>query len=160
MALLYPRPGELRLSTWNEFDLDAGVWTIPAERMNMRREHKKPLSKPAIDLLKELKEFSGPEGLVFKSLYARGHPIIENTLNQALRRMGFSKDEATSHGCRSSASSLLNESGLWNPDAIEAELAHVGADQVRKAYHRTPYWDERVKMADWWAEFVLDLAKS
>ena len=66
--------------------------------------------------------------------------------------MGYTKEEHTSHGFRSSASSLLNESGKWNPDAVEAELAHVGADQVRKAYHRATYWEERVKMAAWWAE--------
>jgi integrase len=81
--------------------------------------------------------------------------MSENTMNTALRRMGFSKTEATSHGFRSSASSLLNESGLWNPDAIEAELAHIGADEVRKAYHRALYWEERVRMCDWWATQVL-----
>ncbi|MBB35851.1 MAG: integrase [Hirschia sp.] len=158
LVLLYPRPGELRLSHWDEFDLAAGIWTRPAERMKMRREHKKPLPPCAIELLKSLVEFTGPSGLVFKSLYARGRPISENTMNQALRRMGFDKNEATSHGFRSSASSLLNESGKWNPDAIEVELAHVGADQVRKAYHRSMYWKERVEMANWWAEYILHIS--
>ena len=160
MALLYPRPGELRLAHWEEFDLQKGVWTIPAARMKMRREHRKPLSRAAIDILQDLQTVTGPNGLAFKSLYARGRPISENTLNQALRRMGFTKDEATSHGFRSSASSLLNESGKWNPDAVEAELAHVGADQIRKAYHRASYWEERAEMAEWWADFVLELEKS
>ena len=154
MALLYPRPGELRLAHWEEFDLQKGVWTIPFARMKMRREHRKPLSTAAIDILQDLQAVTGHDGLAFKSLYARGRPISENTLNQALRRMGFTKDEATSHGFRSSVSSLLNESGKWNPDAIEAELAHVGADQIRKAYHRASYWDERVQMTEWWANEI------
>jgi len=72
--------------------------------------------------------------------------------------MGFEKDEMTSHGFRASASSLLNESGKWNPDAIESELAHMGADQVRRAYHRATYWEERVKMADWWAREIAGMA--
>ena len=75
-------------------------------------------------------------------------------MNQSLRRMGYEKGVHTSHGFRASASSLLNESGLWNYDAIEAELAHVGSDQVRRAYHRSRYWEERVKMADWWADRI------
>lgn len=156
MVLLYPRPGELRLAHWAEFDLGNGTWTIPEDRMKMRRQggHVKPLPAMAIDILRELEFFVGNDGYVFPSLYARGKPISENTLNQALRRMGFSSDEATSHGFRSSASSLLNESGRWNPDAIEAELAHAGADQVRRAYHRATYWDERIDMAAWWADEV------
>ena len=77
--------------------------------------------------------------------------MSENTLNYALRRMGFQQTEATAHGFRASASSLLNESGKWQPDAIEAELGHVGADAIRKAYHRAQYWDERRRMAEWWA---------
>ena len=84
--------------------------------------------------------------------------MSENTLNQSLRRMGFDKTEATSHGFRSSASSLLNESNLWNPDAIEAELAHKVRDQIRGAYMRTPFWDERVRMAEWWSEQVQEIA--
>lgn len=155
MSLLYSRPGELRLSHWQEFDLGKKVWTIPAERMKMRREHKKPLSEPVIGILGEIRELTGSDTRVFPSLTGRDRPISENTMNQALRRMSLSSDEMTSHGFRASASSLLNESGLWNPDAIEAELAHVGGDQVRKIYHRAEYWDERVRMADWWGSKVL-----
>ena len=151
MAILYPRPGELRLARWSEFDLEAGVWEIPEERAKMRRPHKKPLPRLAIDILEELKAYSGQSKFAFKSDLSRGKAISENTLNQSLRRMGFSADEMTSHGFRASASTLLNESGKWNPDAIEAELAHIGADEVRRAYHRALYWDERIKMADWWA---------
>ena len=155
LILLYSRPGELRLAKWGEFDLDKAIWTIPAERMKMRREHRKPLPKVAIKLLHELLELNNESDWVFPSALSPGMPISENTLNGALRRMGFTKDECSAHGFRASASSLLNESGKWSPDAIEAELAHMGADEVRRAYHRSLYWDERVQMADWWAKQIL-----
>ncbi|MEP4703345.1 MAG: integrase arm-type DNA-binding domain-containing protein [Hyphomicrobiales bacterium] len=157
MAYLYPRPGELRQAEWSEFDLEAKTWSIPVERMKMRRPHKKPLSEAAVDVLKELHTLTGHRDLVFPSYQSPRRPMSENTLNHALRRMGYDKTQVTAHGFRASASSLLNESGKWNPDAIEAELAHVGADEVRKAYHRATYWDERVKMAEWWAVEILNL---
>jgi integrase len=158
MALLYTRPGELRLSYWDEFDFKAATWNIPAERMKMRREHTKPLSKPVIALLKQHQLQSGASARVFPSLTGRDRPISENTMNQALRRMSFSAEEMTSHGFRASASSLINESGLWDQDAIEAELAHADQNQVRRIYHRALYWEQRVKMADWWAAEVLSMA--
>ncbi|MEN0654082.1 MULTISPECIES: tyrosine-type recombinase/integrase [Hyphobacterium] len=154
MALLYTRPGELRLALWEEFDLEKAIWIIPAARTKMRREHVKPLPKLAVEILKTLISETGSNYRAFPSLVTPGRPISENTLNQALRRMGFDKDEHTSHGFRASASSLLNESGLWNSDAIEAELGHVGADEVRRAYHRARYWDERVRMTEWWARAI------
>ncbi|MEM9669650.1 MAG: integrase arm-type DNA-binding domain-containing protein [Pseudomonadota bacterium] len=157
MVLLYPRPGELRLALWEEFDLEKATWTIPASRMKMRREHVKPLPRMAIDILRALQFETGSNQRVFPSSIAREKPISENTMNQALRRMGFEKDEHTSHGFRASASSLLNESGKWNEDAIEAELAHVGADQVRRVYHRSLYRDERIRMSDWWAEQIAQM---
>ena len=160
MALLYPRPGELRLSKWAEYDLRKRTWTIPAEHTKMRREHKKPLPGAAVDILTRLHTVTGSEPFVFISQLSRGKPISENTLNGSLRRLGYAKDEMTSHGFRASASSLLNESGKWHPDAIEAELAHMGADQVRKAYHRATYWDQRVEMTEWWAGQVLGFART
>lgn len=159
MALLYTRPGELRLAHWKEFDFEKRVWTIPEERMKMRRPHKKPLAEPVIEILRDLKSQTGSRTRVFPSLTGNDRPISENTMNQALRRMSFSREEMTSHGFRSSASSLLNESGLWNPDAIEAELAHADTNQIRRIYHRALYWEERVKMADWWAQEVLSMAQ-
>jgi integrase len=157
MALLYPRPGELRQAEWPEFDLDAAVWTIPPSRTKMRREHRKPLSAAAVAILRELFRLTGHRPLVFPSVQSPSKPLSENTLNAALRRMGFAHSEATAHGFRSSASTLLNESGKWLPDAIEAELAHVGADNVRRAYHRAAYWDERKEMADWWAAEIATI---
>ncbi|TIX83670.1 MAG: DUF4102 domain-containing protein [Mesorhizobium sp.] len=152
MALLYPRPGELRQAEWSEFDLDKNVWTIPAARTKMRREHRKSLPAQAVEILRELSALTGHGRLAFPSVQSTLRPLSENTLNAALRRLGFTKGEVTAHGFRASASTLLNESGLWSADAIEAELAHVGADEVRRAYHRALYWDDRVKMAAWWAD--------
>jgi len=157
MALLYPRPGELRHAHWCEFDFDAGVWTIPAKRTKMRREHRKPLPKIAIDILQELQNLTGNGALLFPSVRSPGRPLSENTLNAALRRLGYTKDQATAHGFRATASTLLNESGKWSPDAIETELAHMGADEVRRAYRRATYWEERVKMAEWWARLLKPL---
>ena len=159
MAYLYPRPGELRQAEWIEFDLVQAIWTIPATRAKMRREHKKPLPKQAVHILRELKKQTGDGKLVFPSIQSRLKPMSENTLNGALRRMGFSKQEVTSHGFRATASTLLNESGKWAPDAIEAELAHVGSDEVRRAYHRALYWNDRVRMAEWWAAQIEIMGK-
>lgn len=151
LAILYPRPGELRMARWDEFDLDSSEWTIPAERTKMRREHRKPLPPLAVHLLRELHMMTGYSEFAFVSAQNARRPISENTLNNALRRLGYAKERASAHGFRASASSLLNESGCWNPDAIEAELGHAGTDTVRKAYHRAAYWNERVRMAEWWA---------
>jgi integrase len=128
--------------------------------MKMRRPHHKPLAEPVIEILRKLQEQTGNRVRVFPSLTGNDRSISENTMNQALRRMSFTKDEMTPHGFRSSASSLLNESGLWNPDAIEAELAHADSNQVRRIYHRALYWEERVRMADWWADEVLAMAQA
>lgn len=154
MAYLHTRPGELRLAEWPELNLDSAIWTIPGSRMKMRREHRKPLPRQAVELFRAQKELTGDERYVFPSIKSRRQPISENTLNGALRRLGFTKDEMTSHGFRASANSLLNESGKWNPDAIEVEQSRVGADEVRRAYHRAQYWDERVRMQQWWADEI------
>jgi integrase len=151
MALLYPRPGELRLAEWTEFDLERAIWTIPTSRTKMRREHRKPLPQKAVAILLDLHKLNGHGRLVLPSVQSPLRPMSENTMNAALRRLGYSRSEATAHGFRATASTLLNESGKWLPDAIEAELGHVGADEVRRAYHRAAYWDERQKMAEWWA---------
>jgi integrase len=154
MVLLYPRPGELRLAYWKEFDFEKRTWTIPETRAKMRRQHVKPLPGLAVSILKDLQALNNRSLLVFPSHQSPGKPISEVTMNRALQRMGYSQKEHTPHGFRASASSLLNESGKWHADAIEAELGHLGTDEVRKAYHRARYWEERVKMAEWWAEEV------
>lgn len=159
LALLFTRPGELRLARWAEFDLEAGLWMIPAERMKMRRPHRVPLPPQAVGLLRKLHELTGHRELLFPGVRSHLRPMSENTMNAALRRLGYSKDEMTGHGFRAAASSLLNESGLWNADAIEAQLAHVEGNSIRKAYARAEYWDERVKMMEWWANQLDEMRR-
>lgn len=155
MAFLFPRPGELRHARWSEFDFNKAVWTIPAERMKMRREHRKPLPPAALHILLDLRGTSCPEDYVLPAITNPERPMSENTMNGALERLGFPGERMTPHGFRASASTLLNESGLWNPDAIEAELAHVDTKGVRSIYNRARYWAERVEMMHWWAGQVL-----
>jgi integrase len=157
MALLFPRPGELRAAEWSEFDLKAGVWSIPAAHTKMRRPHRVPLSPQAVAVLTELKVITGRSNLVLHSVRTVREPISENTLNAALRRLGYSKDEMTAHGFRATASTLLNESGKWNPDAIERQLAHVEGNDVRRVYARGEHWKERAEMMAWWADHLDEL---
>ena len=154
MALLFPRPGELRLSKWPEFDIEKHVWTIPAERTKMRREHQIPLPTQAETILLDLQKITGHAEFVLPGLAKIDRPISENTMNLALRRMGYSDAEMTSHGFRATASTLLNESGKWSSDAIERQLAHIDKNAVRRAYARGLFWDERVKMMSWWADHL------
>lgn len=148
------RPGELRKATWDEINLDQKVWTIAAGRMKMRKEHAVPLSDQVIAYLRELHELTGPTDFVFPAFHTSLRPMSENTVNMALRRMGYTSDEVTAHGLRTTASTLLNESGLWHPDAIERALAHGDSNQVRGIYNRGQYWDERVRMAQWWSDLI------
>lgn len=157
LALTAQRPGEIRHAKWEEFDFQEKIWSLPAAKMKMRRDHNVPLPDQAIALLDELRMITGNGFYLFPSLRSWQRPMSENTLNAALRRMGYSGDEMTAHGFRASFSTLANESGLWNPDAIEAALAHVERNEVRKAYNRGLYWDERVKLADWWARYLEEL---
>lgn len=154
------RPGELRKALWSEIDLDNAVWNIPAERMKMRRPHTVPLSRQIVSYLRELHELTGPEGFVFPAFHTFRRPMSENTLNQAFRRMGYSAGDVTAHGLRTTASSLLNESGKWHPDAIERSLAHADSNAVRGTYNRGRYWDERVEMHQWWSDYLDALRAS
>ncbi|OYX67026.1 MAG: integrase [Sphingomonadales bacterium 32-64-17] len=158
-ANVFVRPGELRHAEWGEIDLDGGLWIIPAEKMKMRRPHQVPLSRQSVELLKQVQEITGPIGYVFPSIRTRTRPMSENTINAGLRRLGFGGDEMTAHGFRAMASTLLNESGRWNPDAIERALAHGDEDRVRAAYHRGAHWKERVEMAQWWSDYLDQLRK-
>jgi integrase len=160
MALLFPRPGELRAADCAEFDLDKAVWTVPAARMKMRRPHRVPLSTQAIGILKQFREIPGQAALLFPSIRTKTRPISEGTLNAALRRLGYGKDEVTPHGFRATASSLLNECGKWHPDAIERQLAHIENNDVRRAYTRGEYWEQRVEMMQWWANYLDELKRT
>lgn len=157
MALLFPRPGELRASEWGEFDLDKAVWSLPAARMKMRRPHRVPLSHQAVVILRQMRSLDDTGTLLFPSVRTASRPISDGTLNAALRRLGYGKDEVTAHGFRATASTLLNESGKWHPDAIERQLAHVEGNDVRRAYARGEYWEERVAMMQWWANYLDEL---
>ncbi|MCI4684766.1 site-specific integrase [Rhodoblastus acidophilus] len=159
LPLTFVRPGELRAAEWAEFDLDAAVWAIPAEKMKMKRPHRVPLAPQAVVILRDLQKLTGAGKLLFPSIRSATRCMSENTINAALRRLGFSKDEMTGHGFRSAASSILNESGLWNSDAIERQLAHVDNDSIRRAYARADFWDERVRMMAWWADKCDELRR-
>jgi integrase len=156
LALLFPRPGELRLAQWSEFDLERAVWSVPASRMKMRRPHRMPLPDQALELLGALRLIS-KGNFLFPGIRSPSRPISDGTLNAALRRLGYGKDEATGHGFRATASSLLNESGKWHPDAIERQLAHIEGNSVRAAYARGEHWNERVSMMQWWADYLDQL---
>ncbi len=160
MALLYPRPGELRQAAWDEFDLDNGTWEIPAARMKLRHPHVKPLSRQAVAILRRLHQITGPKGYVFPALGKSGRPMSENTMNLALRRMGIGSEKHSSHGFRASASTMLNASNLFSIDAIEHSLAHQDRDAVRRAYARGDAMTERQKMAQWWADHLDHLRGS
>ena len=125
MALLFPRPGELQLARWCELDFESRIWRIPGSRMKMRRDHAVPLSRKALKVLADLRGVTGATELAFPSSGLSTRPLSENTLNAALRRMGYGKQEATSPGFRTTASTLLNGSRKWHPDAIERQLAHM-----------------------------------
>ena len=153
-ALCFARPGETRSMEWTELDLENAVWTIPAAKAKMRREHHVPLSSQALAVIEEMKELFGDSRYVFPSMMSGKKVLSENSMNSALRRMGVAADEHTAHGFRSSASSILNESGEFKPDAIEAQLAHLDGSKVRRVYNRATYWSERVRMMQWWADML------
>ncbi len=149
---LFVRPGELRQAEWSEFDFEEGVWAIPAEKMKMRRPHQVSLSKQALAIIADIRPLSGKHRYLFPCQGKRDRPMCENTLNLALQRLGYGGGRMTTHGFRAMASTLLNESGNWTPDAIERQLAHVDANSVRRVYARGEYWDERVRMMQAWSD--------
>ncbi|WP_176591625.1 integrase arm-type DNA-binding domain-containing protein [Sphingobium sp. EM0848] len=157
---VFQRPGEIRQLEWKEVNFDKAVWIIPEEKMKMRQPHSVPLSRQALAILSEMRSLSGSGRYAFPSIRTRARPISDNTINAALRRMGYSKDQMTAHGFRTSASSLLNESGKWNPDAIERALAHMVAGSVRRIYNQSAYWGERIEMAQWWSDYLDQLRDS
>ena len=156
--LLFVRPGELRKAKWSEFSLDGDepTWRIPAERMKMREQHLVPLGRQAIAILRELQPLTGPDGYVFPSVRNSSRPMSENTLNVALRRLGYAKDTMTAHGFRSMASTILNEQ-QWHKDAIERQLAHGERDKVRGSYNFAEHLPERKRMMQGWADYLDSL---
>jgi integrase len=158
LALTAARPGDLRLAQWEgEFDLDVGVWTVPASRMKMREPHKAPLARQAVEILRRLQKEDGLARPASPFLFPSprpGRPLSENAFNVALRAMGFGKEDISAHGFRSTFSTMANESGLFAFDAIERALAHQDGSEVRRAYHRADYFEERKRLMQWWADKV------
>jgi integrase len=152
---VFVRPGELRHAEWTEFDLEAAVWSIPAGKMKMRRPHRVPLSRQALAIIRHLKAVTGNGRWLFPSVRTVLRPISENTLNAALRRLGYASAEMSTHGFRAMAATRLNEMGRWNSDAIERQLAHQEANAVRRAYtHGAEFWSERVQMMQVWSDYL------
>jgi integrase len=147
------RPGELRRAEWAEFDLDGAEWRIPAARMKMREQHIVPLSTQAVEVMRELMPLTGRGRYVFPGARTNGRPMSENTVNAALRRLGYASDQMTGHGFRSMASTRLNEQG-WHRDAIERQLAHAERDAVRAAYNYAEHLPERKRMMQSWADYL------
>jgi integrase len=158
--LLFVRPGELRGAEWSEFELEAAdpVWRIPADRMKMRESHLVPLSTQAVAILEALRPLTRSGRYLFPSLRSRERSMSNNTLNAALRRLGYSGDEMTAHGFRAMASTLLNEQG-FAPDVIELQLAHAERNKVRAAYNRAQRLKERRTLMQQWADY-LDALKT
>ena len=154
---IFVRPGELRFAEWAEFDLEKSIWSIPDYKTKMRRPHMVPLSQQAVAILGKIEHDASLSPFLFPSLRSGDRPMSDNTLNAALRRLGYGKDEMTAHGFRAMAATLLNEMGIWNADAIERQLGHADNNGVRRAYARGEYWEERIKMMQYWSDYLDQL---
>lgn len=151
--LVFVRPGELRRAEWVEFDLDVAEWRLPAEKMKSNAPHIVPLSRQAVELLRGLAPLTGRGRYLFPSVRGRDRPMSENTINAALRRLGYTSEEMTGHGFRAMASTALHELG-WESDIIERQLAHGERNKVKAAYNRAQYLRERRKMMQAWADML------
>lgn len=156
LPYVFVRSSELRGATWAEIDLDRAEWLIPAERMKMRRPHFVPLARQVVALLRVLHNLTGNRELVFPGTASASRCISDMGLLNALRRMGYGRDEMTVHGFRSMASTRLNEMG-YRPDVIEAQLAHAEKNSIRNAYNRAQYLPERRTMMQEWADYLDSL---
>ena len=152
--LLFVRPGELRHMEWAEIDLEAGAWNIPADKMKMKQPHLVPLAKQAVEVLKEIQPLTGSGRYVFPSVRSTRRPMSNNTVNAALRRMGFERDEMTGHGFRAMARTILDEVLQVRPDFIDHQLAHAVRDPLGRAYNRTKHLKERRRMMQTWADYL------
>lgn len=152
LILTAVRPGELRAAPWAEFDLDAATWTIPKERMKARRPHLVPLPRQAVAILRQLQEITGGYTLLFPGQQNAERPMSENTINKALRLMGY-EGRQTGHGFRHLLSTELNGRG-YNRDWIERQLAHGDNDEIRDTYNHATYLEQRREMMQAWADSV------
>ena len=159
-VMLFVRPGELRQAEWSEIDLDAGLWKIPAEKMKLRVAHVVPLATQAVGILRELHTLTGRGRFVFPSHRTPQRPLSENGVNVALRSLGFDNGTVTGHGFRATARTLLVEELRFNVDVVEMQLAHAVRDPLGRAYNRTTFIDDRIKMMQTWADWLDKLAAS
>lgn len=157
--LFFVRPGELRHAEWSEFNFENAEWNIPASKMKMKEPHLVPLSKQAIEILTQLKKFTGANRYVFPSERTFDRPMSNNTILAALRNLGYSKEEMTPHGFRAMARTILDEVLQVRPDFIEHQLAHAVRDPNGRAYNRTSHLAERRKMMQQWADYLDELKK-
>lgn len=158
-AYFFVRPGELRHAEWAEINLEESEWRIPGEKMKMGELHIVSLANQPKRIIKEvLFPLTGGGKYMFPSIRSTKRPMSENTVNAALRRLGYEHDEMTGHGFRSMASTVLNEQG-WNRDAIERQLAHAERDSIRAAYNYAEHLPERRKMMQAWADYLDELRK-
>ena len=155
--LVFVRPGELRHAEWQEIDFDKQEWRIPGHKMKMGEVHIIPLSPQALEILQSIHPLTGDGQYIFPSIRSTARPMSENTINGALRRMGYEKDEMTGHGFRSMASTLLHEHG-WPHEAIERQLAHAERNKVVAAYNYAEHLPKRKEMMSWWADYLDELA--
>lgn len=151
---VFVRPGELRQAQWSEINFEQAEWNIPSERMKIKKSHSVPLSVQAMEILRELKALTGRSQFLFPSARSNARPLSNNALNAALRRMGFEKDEMTTHGFRALARTILDEVLGFRPEIIEHQLAHVVKDPLGRAYNRTTHLGERKKMMQDWADYL------
>ena len=154
--LVFVRPGELRAAEWKEIDLDSATWNIPAHRMKMDSPHVVPLATQAVAILRELQPVTGKGALVFPGIRSAQRPMSENTINGALRSLGYEGSVMVAHGFRTMASTLLNGK-RWDADIIEAQLAHKERNEVRAVYNKAKYLPERQKMMQFWADYLDEL---
>jgi integrase len=152
--LTFVRPGELRQAEWAEINLDTAEWNIPGHRMKMKEPHLVPLSRQAVDILRELKPLTGAGRYVFPSARTDSRPMSDNAILAALRRMGYAKDEMSGHGFRAMARTILDEVLQVRPDFIEHQLAHAVRDPNGRAYNRTAHLAERRKMMMLWSDYL------
>ena len=152
LIMTFVRSGELRGATWSEFELDAGLWRIPAKRMKMREEHLVPLSRQAVAIVARLKELNGDRKHVFPNVATPTKVMSENTFLRCIELLGY-REKATAHGFRTTASTWLNEAG-FHPDVIERQLAHAPRDKVRGAYNKAQWLPERTRMMQTWADVL------
>jgi integrase len=162
--MLLLRPGELRYAEWPEIDLDAALWSVPAARMKreLRQKlsgtpHLVPLPRQAVTVFRDLQALTGQGKMVFRGERHHDRAMSENTVNAALRAMGFSADEVTGHGFRATARTMLHERLGYSPDVIEAQLAHTVRDSLGRAYNRTEFVEQRREMLQTWADYLDQL---